>query len=77
MARQTPYVYDFEPDVPLSQAIRIIVAALDDDGLALTASDNTTHGGITSVLINGRKRVLVPAYRVVRKGGAPRLEVIK
>jgi len=72
-----PYRYDFDADTPLWLAIRLIVASLDDDGLALTASDNTRYGAITSVLIDGRKRVLVPAHRVVRKGGAPRLEVIK
>lgn len=76
--RTTPYVYDFDRDVSLTSAIRVIVAALDDDGLALTQSDNSRYGGITSVLLpSGRKRVLVPAHRVVRKGGAPRLEVIK
>lgn len=77
MTRTEPYVFDFDRSVTLPAAIRIIVAALEDDGLALTASDNSRFGGITSVLVDGRKRVLVPAYRVVRRDGRPILRVVK
>ena len=59
--------FDFDPATPLWQAIRAIVSALDDEGLTLTDSDNGTASGITSVLVDGVKRVLVPAHRIVRK----------
>lgn len=57
----------FDPDVPLYAAIRAIVAALDDEGLALTQSDNARMSDITSVIVDGRKVVIVPAHRITSK----------
>lgn len=62
-----PRRFIFDPDVPLYAAIRAIVAALDDEGLALTQSDNARFSGITSVLVDGRKVVIVPAHRITKK----------
>lgn len=66
-ARERQYTWDFEPDVSLPEAIRTIAAALDDDGLALTANDNGTYSRIHAVLVDGVKRVIVPGHRVVEK----------
>ena len=60
-------VFDFDRDVTRGQAIRAIVSALDDDGLRLTESDNATGSRINTYLIDGAKRVVVPAHRIVRK----------
>lgn len=72
-----PRSFDFDRETTLPDAIRAIVAALDDEGLALTDSDNSMHGHITSVLVDGVKRVIVPSHRIVRKGGAPLLEIVR
>lgn len=65
MAERRRFIFD--PDVPLYAAIRAIVAALDDEGLALTQSDNGSGSDITSVLVDGRKVVFVPEHRITKK----------
>lgn len=70
--------FDFDPSVSRAEAIRLIVAALDDEGLVLTDNDNSTFGGITTVLVDGVKRVLVPAHRITAaRTTRPTLEVLK
>jgi hypothetical protein len=60
--------FDFDPKTTLGTAIRTIVAALDDEDLRLNDSDNATTSRITSVLIDGKKRVIVPTSRISPKG---------
>lgn len=62
--KNAPRVFDFEPTTQLFEAIRAIQAALEDEGLTLTDSDNGTASRITSVLVDGFKRVIVPAHRI-------------
>ena len=70
--------FDFDPTVTRGEGIRAIVAALADEGLALTASDNGTGSAITTVLIDGCKRFVVPGHRIVVAAGTrPQLEVLK
>lgn len=59
--------FDFNPSVTRAEAIRAIVAALDDEGLRLTDNDNSRFGDITTVLVGGVKRVLVPAHRITTR----------
>lgn len=66
--RTVPYTFDFDVDVSRAEAIRVIVAALEEDGLQLTESDNTPGSDINTVIVGGFKRVIVPAHRVRRKG---------
>ena len=70
--------FDFDRSTTRAEAIRAIVAALADEGLALTDSDNGTASRITTVLVDGVKRVVVPRHRIVLAAPIePRLEVIK
>lgn len=60
--------FDFiDPRVGLGEAQRVIAAALDDEGLVLLPADNGSHSGIRSALIDGVKRVFVPATRIGTK----------
>jgi len=59
--------FDFDPNTPLFAAIPVVVAALDDEGLALLPMTNSPGDDITSVLIDGVKRVIVPGHRIVAK----------
>ena len=59
--------FDFPVSTPMAEAIRGIVAALDDEGLRLTDSDNGTASRITSVVTDGVKLVIVPAHRILSK----------
>ena len=72
-----PRTFDVDRSLSRAEALRVIVAALDDEGLALTVSD--TAGVITTVLVDGIKRVIIPAHRIVDRNSpaAPHLEVIK
>jgi hypothetical protein len=65
----TARTFDFAPSVSLVEAIRLISIALDDEGLALTVNDNGSASRITSVLVGGRKRVIVPGHRIVNRYG--------
>jgi len=67
----------FDRDVTRGEAIRAIVAALDDEELTLTDSDNGRYSAITTVLVDGQKVVLVPAHRIVRRSGPPTLRVVE
>jgi hypothetical protein len=58
--------FDFEPTTHLLEAMRVIVEALEDEGLTLSDNDNATASKITTVLIDGHKRVVVPTQRIVR-----------
>ncbi len=74
-----PRYFDFPRQTARHEAIRAIVAALDDEGLMLNDSDNGTATSITTVLVDGVKRVVVPSSRIVPKPGAtrPTLEVLR
>lgn len=68
--------FDFPRETSRSEAIRAVVAALDDEDLVLL--DAGASGPITTVLVDGVKRVIVPSWRIGPKTtAAPRLEVIK
>lgn len=58
--------FDFPRATARHDAIRVIVAALADEGLRLTDSDNSPGSTITTVIVDGIKRVLVPAHRIGR-----------
>lgn len=73
----TTRMFDFDPSVSLVDAIRLIAVALDDEGLALTANDNGSASRITSVLVDGHKRVIVPAHRITSRVSAPILRLLK
>lgn len=51
--------FDFPPATRLWEAMPVIVAALDDEGLRLTDGP-----AVTSVLVDGVKRVIVPMHRI-------------
>ena len=65
MTRQR--TFDFDPTTTRPEAIRAIVAALADEELTLTDSDNARSSAITTVLIDGVKRVIVPAHRIIER----------
>ena len=68
--------FDFA-DVSTSygDGLRTIVAALDDEGLQLLDTGSQSAGQrITTVLIDGVKRFVVPTARIVPKGA--HLEVL-
>lgn len=70
--------FDFDPTTTRAEAIRAIVAALADEGLVLTDSDNSASGRITTVLVDGVKRVVVPVHRITTaRTDRPTLEVLK
>lgn len=59
--------FDFmDTKVSLPEAIRTIRAGLEDEGLTLSPNDNTPASRITSVLIDGVKRVIVPSGRIIQ-----------
>lgn len=59
--------FEFEVGVSRPAAIRTMVAALDDEGLTLTSSDNTRGSDINLVIMGGRAILIVPGYRIIRK----------
>ena len=73
----TARTFDFAPSVSLVEAIRLIAIALDDEDLALTANDNGSASRITSVLVDGYKRVIVPGHRITSRSGAPMLRLLE
>lgn len=64
--------FDFDRYTPIWAAMPVIVAALDDEGLVLLDANNATTSGITTVLVDGIKRFVVPTSRI-----APRLRVVR
>ena len=72
--KNAPRVFDFPRETSLFEAIPVIVAALEDEGLALSVNDNSRFADINTFLL-GRpcvpepvKRVVVPAHRIIAKG---------
>lgn len=62
-----PRTFDFHRTIALWEALPVIQAALDDEGLTLNDADNGSHSRITSVLVDGVKRVIIPASRISPK----------
>ena len=59
--------FDFEPGTDFSVGVRVIRAALDDEGLVVLAR-STSKDEITTVLTGEIKRFRVPESRIGRKG---------
>lgn len=59
--------FDFDRTTTRGEAIRAIVTALADEDLVLTDSDNARFSTITTVLVDGVKRVIVPAHRITER----------
>lgn len=58
-----PRVFDFDVGVPMSDALRVIRAALEDEGLALGPRSGSMDQ-VTSVIVNGRQLFRVPLTRI-------------
>lgn len=55
--------FDFPRDIYYLDALRVVRAALDDEGLVLSSA-NTTHDRCRSVLTQDALRVIVPLSRI-------------
>lgn len=56
-------VFEFDPGTTMQDAVPVIRAALNDEGLTL--APETAHGKITSVTVGGRCLFRVPEFRIV------------
>jgi hypothetical protein len=70
VARKRARTFDFDPTVGYGDAVATIRAALDDEGLELSAA-NTTGDRVASVLtvVDGRsvRRMIVPPTRITSR----------
>lgn len=62
-----PRKFEFEIGVSRLEAMRAVVAALDDEGLKIAVGDNGRMNDINTVIVGGRKVMVVPGHRVVAK----------
>lgn len=60
--------FDFDRDVTIGEATRAIIAALNDEGYTLSVSDNAKVSAVTTVIVDGVKRVVVPGHRIIKLG---------
>ena len=65
--RTSVRTFDFDRSASYSDVLATIAAALDDEDLVLLPADNGSASSITTVLIDGYKRFVVPSSRIGRK----------
>lgn len=70
--RTSVRTFDFDRAVSYGDALVTIAAALDDEDLVLLPSDNGSASMITTVIVDGYKRFVVPSSRIGRKPTAVR-----
>lgn len=60
--------FDFPAATTRGDGLRTIQAALEDEGLVLTAGSNARFDGVNTFLVQGVKRFVVPTHRIAVRG---------
>lgn len=59
--------FEFEVGTTWSDAMRTVVAALDDEGLVISEGGQHPLARITSVIVDRKLVLVVPAFRITPK----------